>query len=333
METSKPQSNQYQFQSDISSYSISIKVDSSILTLLVENTENLPFKRFKEDFTLDQILQISKWFLLFDSLDNMANELDCLINENKFKIDEEYNTLNLFFLIQTHQIQDIHFKLKLLESENNKLIDEICKSLNNINKTLSSHGEVLNKLSLSHEFGQVFKRFTSKKSGKGILLNEDIESLIANSISMDQKVKYTLLYSANFDGKTINDFHSFCDNKGPTLLIIRADSNFVFGGYTVVSWDNSGQYKRDDKAFLFSENNKKVYLIEDPEKAKISSSKNIMFGSQDLTLKNNFMDVKTNTTRLSSYSKNNLYNVNELNQNRKKFKVMELEVYLVKIID
>ena len=45
----------------------------------------------------------------------------------------------------------------------------------------------------------------------------------------------SLLYRATSDGKSPADFHRCCDNKGPTLLVIRS-GEYIFGGYTSKSW-------------------------------------------------------------------------------------------------
>ena len=48
---------------------------------------------------------------------------------------------------------------------------------------------------------------------------------------------YTLLYRASADGSTPKDFHRCCDNKGPTLVLIKS-GEYIFGGYTSVSWES-----------------------------------------------------------------------------------------------
>ena len=45
----------------------------------------------------------------------------------------------------------------------------------------------------------------------------------------------SLLFRASTDGKTAADFHRCCDNRGPTLLVIKC-AEFIFGGYTSKSW-------------------------------------------------------------------------------------------------
>ena len=42
-------------------------------------------------------------------------------------------------------------------------------------------------------------------------------------------------WRASLDGWASTTFHSLCDNKGPTVTIIRV-GQYIFGGYTSASW-------------------------------------------------------------------------------------------------
>ena len=57
-------------------------------------------------------------------------------------------------------------------------------------------------------------------------------------ISIDRK--WDLLYRATRDGFDAADFHVKCDGKSKTLVIVKAASGNVFGGYTECTWDQSG---------------------------------------------------------------------------------------------
>ena len=61
-----------------------------------------------------------------------------------------------------------------------------------------------------------------------------------------------LLYKVSRDGPSPNTFHEMCDNKGPTLIIIKTDDGHVFGGYNPVSWISEYMYNEREDAFLFS---------------------------------------------------------------------------------
>jgi len=64
----------------------------------------------------------------------------------------------------------------------------------------------------------------------------------------------SLLYRATSDGKSPADFHRCCDNKGPTLLVIRS-GEYIFGGYTSKSWkttESDDSFVSDSQSFLFT---------------------------------------------------------------------------------
>ena len=51
-------------------------------------------------------------------------------------------------------------------------------------------------------------------------------------------LRFKLLYRASSQGFTGRAFHSNCNNKGNTLVIIKATTGFIFGGYTNIKWAN-----------------------------------------------------------------------------------------------
>ncbi len=65
-----------------------------------------------------------------------------------------------------------------------------------------------------------------------------------------------LLFRASINGWSVNDFHSHCDRKGPTLTIIKTSEGYIFGGYNDQSWYDPfySRYQSSNKndASLFS---------------------------------------------------------------------------------
>ncbi len=53
-------------------------------------------------------------------------------------------------------------------------------------------------------------------------------------------------------------FHQRCDNRGPTVSVGYNASDHVFGGYTKQPFSQSGQYVKDDQAFLFTFSGEKL---------------------------------------------------------------------------
>ena len=46
---------------------------------------------------------------------------------------------------------------------------------------------------------------------------------------------WKLCWRKSRDGWDKNQFHSLCDEKGPTITIVKVN-NYIFGGYTSLSW-------------------------------------------------------------------------------------------------
>ena len=58
---------------------------------------------------------------------------------------------------------------------------------------------------------------------------------------------YALIYRASRNGWAAANFHSFCDNKGPTVTVVKS-GNYIFGGYTEQPWE-SGEAIFDGNIF------------------------------------------------------------------------------------
>ncbi len=54
--------------------------------------------------------------------------------------------------------------------------------------------------------------------------------------------KWKLIYRASEHDYTAKSFHEYCDDKGPTLIIIKSSGGWIFGGYTTQSWSGERIY-------------------------------------------------------------------------------------------
>lgn len=87
------------------------------------------------------------------------------------------------------------------------------------------------------------------------ILSSEQKVLLANTWLKEKLTKpcnsSLLIYSASCHGWDASTFHAKCDNKGPTVTVVKS-GNYIFGGYTEQSWDVSGAYKHCHESFLFS---------------------------------------------------------------------------------
>ena len=74
------------------------------------------------------------------------------------------------------------------------------------------------------------------------IIKDDIKNifLIANWIKKEtiqkEKIELELIFRMNENGTKANDFHKYCDNKGPTLTLVKTADNKIFGGFTPLNW-------------------------------------------------------------------------------------------------
>uniref|UniRef100_A0A673L8Y6 TLDc domain-containing protein n=1 Tax=Sinocyclocheilus rhinocerous TaxID=307959 RepID=A0A673L8Y6_9TELE len=68
----------------------------------------------------------------------------------------------------------------------------------------------------------------------------------------------SLLFKASVHGFNATTFHEKCNTQGPTVIVAYNKSGYVFGAFTSKSYAQTGQNVVDDKAFLFSFNDKEM---------------------------------------------------------------------------
>ncbi|ETO23868.1 hypothetical protein RFI_13300 [Reticulomyxa filosa] len=103
-----------------------------------------------------------------------------------------------------------------------------------------------------------FKTIPPIKFHSSILTTEEEAALL--SFIPERLTKVSLLYRASRHGFKARNFHSKCDGKGPTLLLVLSEKyGHVFGGYTEVPWASHGAWKKDARAFVFLLRNTKGY--------------------------------------------------------------------------
>ena len=104
------------------------------------------------------------------------------------------------------------------------------------------------------------------------------------------------------NGSKGKDFHKCCDDKGPTLTIIKTTSHRIFGGFTPLNWKYNNYTDISDRSkrtFIFSLNlNKKFEMKADWKDAiRLSSSYGPCFGEKNIYFEE---DLKSG----QSYAKN-----------------------------
>jgi hypothetical protein len=167
-------------------------------------------------------------------------------------------------------------------------------------------------------------------------INYRIRTLISDEIlqklgTSANKVK--LLYKGTADGFGSGTFHTLCDNKGPTLIVINAN-NRISGGYTSVSWASRNNYVNVDigNAFLFTTENGRVNKYYNNIYPQYSMFDHMSYGptfggGHDLYISDRCNQNNYNYNNKHSYEaeRSSLFGVNS-------FKVDDIEVYSIEPI-
>ena len=68
-----------------------------------------------------------------------------------------------------------------------------------------------------------------------ILTSEEHQHSLKGWLPTGLEGEWRLLFRASRDGFATQTFHSKCDNKGPTITVVKSGAN-IFGGFTEISW-------------------------------------------------------------------------------------------------
>ena len=83
--------------------------------------------------------------------------------------------------------------------------------------------------------------FLSGGLGDSVILANDVGKIsqlntwLLPHLQSSDRSYWKLCYRATSHGWRGQTFHSYCDNKGPTVTIVR-DGSYIFGGYNDNSW-------------------------------------------------------------------------------------------------
>lgn len=89
--------------------------------------------------------------------------------------------------------------------------------------------------------------------GSQLVANVGTLEALAGLLGVPRRsLQLTKLFSTRDSGWTnVSAFHSSCDGKGPTVVLLRSSDGNSYGGYTSLSWASTNGYEPDPQAFLF----------------------------------------------------------------------------------
>ena len=228
----------------------------------------------------------NKFFLPYESIEEIKQYISCLLSNNNEKkmnnrIIKRNNSLLLEIPAPLGKANSLSFELKLnldyiVENLNNELSQLNTEYINlrkEMNKMKKEFENKINFLEMENE-----KKTLEIKNLKEHIFSDKMIYNLSNSeiILLDEREKiikminpfadlntynFKLIFRASKDGELPHSFHSFCDNKGPTIIFIKTGNDKRIGGYTSISWSSNNEFQPDENAFLFSIDRKEKYEL------------------------------------------------------------------------
>ena len=198
---------------------------------------------------------------------------------------------------------------------------------------LNNMKSILQKIQIDIKYCLKIKNY-SFFSESDLKINKEGLEFLQKDLFKKKLKKTTLLYKGTKDGFKCSSFHSLCDNKGPTLTIIKSHSDKIFGGFINDSWHSKGIYTYSKKSFLFSLDKKEKYEHKESIKSQSfygNSGYGMTFGGgHDIYISNDCNINKNCYTNLGHTYKTTIspnYLAGEYN-----FSVEEIEVYSIEFL-
>ena len=199
------------------------------------------------------LLEVDKNFNELYCDENILEQCEKLPNKIKLSLEKSKN-------IEQNKNELASFIHECIDIENN------IKDINKINESIDkckNEGEIEINFIYEEEFNLLIdniKKFGKIKYNKidSLMINEDIKKQEAIINWIKQKINkknidFKKIFTMSLNGSSCNDFHNYCDNKGPTITIIKTTNNKIFGGFTPLNWENSGgnKYDKSNQTFIF----------------------------------------------------------------------------------
>ena len=315
--------------------------DKEIYFNIIPNKNKLLL--YEAKYTLDDLYKLSQSFRFFTTINDLTNAFGDMINNKKIIIEKNANdntNIKLGIIMSNFLGKEekilINLNLnELSEKEGNKKL--LMKIIELEEKLLVKDKEI--KL-LNDKYSELEKRIKNLENKDKFYLKSEIIMDKNNFYFIDNRInpgkediRYDLIYKCDKNNDSPKIFHEKCDGKKNVLVLIETNENIRFGGYTSVGYNSTTGYTKDNDAFLFSIDKKKIY--------NVKSNKDAIYccrifgpcfsGNENLNIYiygSNFLTCKCHTSK----SNENCFEINydyELNNSKYEFYIKKLEIFQI----
>lgn len=211
-------------------------------------TNEFPYQKFVKNYTLEDLININKYFSLAESLNNAYLSLLDLVKNNEKDIFEAGNEIKITIISKDKLIKDFIFIIPTHKSES-EIIEELQSEIKNLKLE-----DEKNKEEIQHLKDKLLY-FTEFNFDSIILSKEDKEKIINWFKKGQNDINYyfRLIYRRGTN-MTYSKFHTKCHYQGPNIVLCKSKNNEIFGGYCPIDWEYNveGKYIYNTEPFIFS---------------------------------------------------------------------------------
>ena len=283
-------------------FKLNISYNENLIYFGVEKIGQLPKEDYNTNFNMNQLVEINKFFLQFDTFSELFEAIKEIIQSNKLSIIEENNNIKIQITNPLNK-KSFDFIVPLKEKDLKSKISSLTEyviSLNNIVTNLENQlkerterikcleEQMKELIPIKNEYEKLKKEEIKKENRsflKSNIIEIEDESIILSWF--DRKpVKFIKLFDSKIHGYNIDTFYNLCSKKFPIIVFIKTTNGYRFGGFTSKLLPTSGKYSKDNKAFVLSLDRKEKYNINTPQYCTQYLSGNYFeFGGPNIVIK------------------------------------------------
>lgn len=278
-------------------YELNFGLEKEGLVISIQEKDSVVWEEFFAIYSLEALQKKSKYFKIFDSIQEAYPDIKEIFEKEKFTIEREETCIILVLEVQVQAIKEIILPIPLKKTDSETITQDLCTSVSNLNKKINELSQEMSYLKMDSRIYAIIERGKLSQLEKAdTLLSDENERMIKFWIKENEEKlckTLTLIYKGSINGDSSALFHSFCDDLTPTVVLVKTKKGFVFGGYTTQSWKHAGCYKTDSKSFIFSITKKKKFNISNTNYSIycVESNGPTFGGGHDFKISNNFLST------------------------------------------
>ena len=300
---------------------------------------------FLGDSSLEDLVKLSRAFRICDNINEAYDIIEKIFDNKKASIkniNENVVTLIINVSLPSGKIDEVDLKLNKKTINKDLIIEELIRKVNQLEEENKTFREIFNRFERIEKLfeKEIKQREYYEKLGieSNIIDKEDFDFIINRLINNDpnlkqKKINCNLLYRATRDGDSANNFHQLVDSKKSTLSIIETTKGVKFGVHIDLPLKSIDDSVVDDKCFIFSLTNKKIYNHK-KGKESFNDNKNYIISlfNRPICVVDNCLSNSQSYTCTKIDADYNFYSFErdyELNNNEQYFTVKEMETFQI----